>query len=140
MHNAAVDGDAEKSERAFKSQLLWRRCRRLAQNIFLEVAHDDHKANHHSENRLEKFVANVNQEACADKSAEECGERELQENLLVQVAVAHQVDGAAEVPDDKPDAVRTVCYCSGESHKYHDGEAQGRAAARDAVDKAYHCA
>ena len=54
--------------------------------------------------------------------------------------MAHEVDGAAEVPDNKTDAVRAVCNGCGQAKENHDGEAQGGAAACDAVDKAYHCA
>ena len=48
-----------------------------------------------------------------------------------------EVECAAEVPDDKPDAVRTVCDGGGETEEYHDRKAQSGAAARDAVDEAY---
>ncbi len=48
-----------------------------------------------------------------------------------------EVECAAEVPDDKPDAVRAVCDGGGETEEYHDRKAQRGATARDAVDKAY---
>ena len=48
-----------------------------------------------------------------------------------------EVECAAEVPDDKPDAVRAICDGGGEAEEYHDGETQRRATARDAVDEAY---
>ena len=59
LHDATVDGNAEKAERAFEGEFFGRGCRRLAQNIFLEVAHHDHKANDDSENCLKQFVADA---------------------------------------------------------------------------------
>ena len=64
----------------------------------------------------------------------------MQENFLVQVAVAHEVDGTTEIPDNQADAVCAVCNGCRQAKENHEGEAQGGAAACDAVDKAYHCA
>ena len=51
-----------------------------------------------------------------------------------------QVECTTEIPDDESDTVRAVCNGCWHSEENHDGEAQGRAAARDAVDEANHCA
>ena len=104
------------------------------------MAHNEHEANDDRENRLEKLVADVYQETGPDDGAYHGRHDQLQENLLVQVAVAREVDGAAEVADDEPDAVRAVCDRGVHSQKDHDGKAQRGAAPRDAVDEAYDCA
>ena len=70
LHNAAVDGDGEKSEGTLEGELFRRVCRRLAQNVFAQVAHDHHKADDNSENGLEKLVSNVHQKACSDECTE----------------------------------------------------------------------
>ena len=50
-----------------------------------------------------------------------------------------EIECAAEVPDDEPDAVCAVCDSRRKPEKNHDGEAKRGTSACDAVDEAYDC-
>ena len=138
LHDAAVNGDGEKSESAFEGQLFRRIFRRLSQNILVQVAHDNHEADDDCENCLEQLVADMYQEARSKKGTENCRCEQLQEDALVQVAMTGQVECATEISDNEPDTVRAVCNGCRHPEENHDRKALGRAAARDAVDKADH--
>ena len=137
LHDATVKGDDEKSKRPFESQFFGRIFRRLSENVLVQVAHHDHKADDNSEDCLEKLVADVYQKTGSDNRPDQRGGEQLQKEPHVQVAVTGEVECAAEVPDDKPDAVRAICDGGGEAEEYHDRKAQRGATARDAVDEAY---
>ena len=64
----------------------------------------------------------------------------MKENALVQVAVTRQVEGAAEISDNESYTIRAVCNSGGHPEENHDRKAQRGAAARDTIDKTYHCA
>ena len=85
---------------------------------------------------LECAVADAHEKNRTDGGPSDGGQEQLQEYFLVQVAVLHQIDGAAEIPDDKPNAVCAVRDSCGHAEEYHDGQAQCGTAACDAVDEA----
>ena len=61
LHNATVNGDAEKAECSFNRELFWWNLWRLAENVFAQVAHHDDKANDDRENRLKELVSDADQ-------------------------------------------------------------------------------
>ena len=137
LHNASINGDAEESEGSLEGEFCGRGFGRLAEDVFAQVAHDDYEADDDGENGLEEFVPNANQETCADERSEKRRQEQLQKDFFVQVAVACEIECAAEIPDDKSDAVCAVCDSRWEPEKNHDGEAKRGAASGDAVDEAY---
>ena len=81
LHDATVKGDDEKSKRPFESQFFGRIFRRLSENVLVQVAHHDHKADDNSEDCLEKLVADVYQKTGAEECPEESGNQQLEEQL-----------------------------------------------------------
>ena len=140
LNDATVDGDSDKTEGTFPSELGGRRCRRLAEDVFAEAAHDHHQADDHSEKSLESLVADADQKANADTCSNDSGNQELEENFLVEVAVTGEICNGADVSDDEPDSVGAVCHRGRHAEKNHDGEAQRASATGNAVDEANDCA
>ena len=136
LHNAPINGNQCETEGAFPGELFGRRCRRFAENVFAQVAHHHDEADDAGEYGLECAVAETHEEKRTDGGSGDGGQEELQEYFLVQVAVLHQIDCAAEIPDDKPDAVRAVRDGRGHAEEYHDGQTQRGTAACDAIDEA----
>ena len=140
LDDAAVDGDGNKAEGSFPSELFGRGCRRLAKDVFAKAAHDHHQADDHSEKSLESLVADADQKANADTCSNDSGNQELEENFLVEVAVTGEICNGADVSDDKSDSVGAVCHRGRHAKEYHDGEAERAATTGDAVDEANDCA
>ena len=124
LHDATVDGNGEKTEGSLECELFGGRCRGLAQDIFSQVAHNYQQEKKKKKKRLEKQVADVHQETGSDKRPDQRGGEQLQKEPHVQVAVTRQVEGAAEVSDDEPDAVRAVSHGGGKPEKNHQWKAQ----------------
>ena len=59
LYDATVNGNGKKSESALEGQLFRRICRRLPQDILVQVAHDNHKADNDCKNCLEKLIADM---------------------------------------------------------------------------------
>ena len=91
LHNATVNGDAEKAECSFNRELFWWNLWRLAENVFAQVAHHDDKANDDRENRLKELVSDADQKTRTDKCPKKCRQKELQEYFFVQIAVPSEV-------------------------------------------------
>ena len=140
LDDAAVDGDGDKSEGPFPGKFGGRRCRRLAENVFAEAAHDHHQADDGGENGLKSLVTDADQETHANACANDSGNQELKENFLVEVAVTGEICNGADVTNDESDSVGAVCHRGRHAEEYHDGEAERASATGDAVDKANDCA